>query len=153
MNIDFKKLNENAVLPERGSDFAGGWDVVVTEIEKIGKDFAICKLGFALSLPMGHKLTLVPRSSLTKTHWVQQNSPGLGDEDYRGEYQFRFRCMPTGIKIDLYENTLTYDEFPFEVGDRIGQIYLETVIPIEFNEVDILSESNRNIGGFGSTGN
>lgn len=152
MKVDFKKINKNALLPARASELAGGWDVTVTEIEKIGDDLVICKLGFALALPKGYKLTLVPRSSLTKTHWVIQNSPGLGDEDYRGEYQLRFRCIPSGIKIKslgVYE--LEYEEFPFKIGERVGQVYIEEVIPIEFNIVDELSESIRGDGGFGST--
>jgi len=162
LQIEFKKLNENASFPERASEFAGGWDVKVTEIEKVSADFVICKLGFALSLPSNYKLTLVPRSSLTKTHWVLQNSPGLGDEDYRGEYQLRFRCIPInyGYKWDKNEfgnvqhnniNQFLYEEFPFEVGDRVGQVYLEEVVPIEFIEVNELSESKRGDGGFGST--
>lgn len=147
MQIEFKKLNENASFPERASEFAGGWDVKVTEIEKVSEDFVICKLGFALSLPNNYKLTIVPRSSLTKTHWVLQNSPCLIDEDYRGEVQLRFRCIPSNYGY----NTLLYENFPFEVGDRVGQVYLEEVIPIEFVEVNELSESKRGDGGFGST--
>lgn len=153
MKVDLKKINEKATIPARASEFAGGWDVVVTEIEKITDDLVICKLGFALALPSGYKLTLVPRSSLTKTHWIVQNSPGLGDEDYRGEYQFRFRCIPSGIKkTNSNEICLEYDDFPFILGDRIGQVYIEEVIPIEFNVVNHLPESIRGNGGFGHTG-
>lgn len=44
------------------------------------------------------------------------------------------------------------DEFPFKEGDRVGQIYLEEIIDIEFNEVEKLEETERSEGGFGSTG-
>ena len=162
MKVEFKKLHENASVPERATEFAGGWDVKVTEIEKISDDFVICYLGFSLAPPSGYKVTFVPRSSLTKTHWIIQNSPCLGDEDFRGQYQLRFRCLPEGIKktnntiIQLgnylsYE--LTYQEFPFVIGDRVAQMYLESVIPIEFIEVEELSETKRGDGGFGSTNN
>lgn len=154
MDVNFKKINKNATIPERGSEFAGGWDVTATEIEQVSEDFVICKIGFALGLPSGTKLTLVPRSSLTKTHWVVQNSPGLGDEDYRGEYQFRFRCIPSGIEyVESNVFKLKYDEFPFKLGERIGQVYLEEVIPMNFIEVEELPETKRSTGGFGSTGN
>lgn len=164
MKVNFKKLNENAVIPYRASEFSGGWDVIATEIEKVSDDLFICKLGFALELPEGYKLTLVPRSSITKTHWVMQNSPGLGDEDYRGEYQIRFRGIPVDYKPSYNNGILgsghssspskmIYEEFPFKVGERIGQIYLETVISMEFNEVNELATSTRDAGGFGSTGN
>ena len=154
MKVDFKKINENAVIPERATEFAGGWDVVATEIEKISPNFVICKLGFALVLPIGYKLTLVPRSSLTKTNWVLQNSPGLGDFDFFGEYQLRFRGIPIPSTYnDGTYSDFVYEEFPFEVGDRVGQVYLEEVIPIEFNIIDTLPESNRDANGFGTTGN
>ena len=153
MNVYFKKINENAIVPKRASELAGGWDITATEIDKVGDDLVICKIGLCFSLPEAHKLTLVPRSSLTKTNWVLQNSPALGDEDYRGEYQLRFRCIPNGIRLNEYNQPiLTYEDFPFNVGDRIGQIYLETVIPIEFKESDKLSETERGNGGFGHSG-
>ena len=149
--VGFKKLHENAKFPERGSELAGGWDVTTTEIEKVRDDFYICKLGFSLELPKGKKLTLIPRSSQTKTRWMVINSPGLGDEDYRGEYQYRFTAIPSGVKEENGSFVLTYDEFPFKVGDRIGQVYLEDVIPIKFFERDELTETKRGEGGFGST--
>lgn len=154
MKVKFKKIRENAIIPTRADEFAGGWDVTASEIEKVSADFYICKLGFALELPKGYKLTLVPRSSITKTHWIIQNSPGLGDENYRGEYQLRFRGIPITTTPTLdsgYSHALSYEKFPFSVGDRVGQIYLEEVIPIEFEEVAELSETDRGDGGFGST--
>jgi dUTP pyrophosphatase len=154
MKIKFKKFNINAQFPKQATEFAGGWDVTATEIEQVENDFVICKLGFALELPEGYKLTLVPRSSLTKTHWILQNTPGLGDQDFKGEYQYRFRALP--IKVLGYikgNGNLEYPEFPYKAGDRIGQVYLEEVIPIEFEEVEELSVTERNTGGYGSTGN
>lgn len=161
MILEFKKLHENATIPERATELAGGWDVKVVEIEKVSDDFVICHLGFALAIPEGYKLTLVPRSSLTKTHWVLQNSPGLGDCDYRGEFQLRFRGIPVSYtKWYTDENgryvcgnveKFVYEPFPFKVGDRVGQVYLEEVIPIEFKVVEELSETKRGEGGFGST--
>lgn len=97
---------------------------------------------------------------MTKTKWILQNSPGLGDCDYRGEYQYRFRAIPAFFTRIEYKNNvhtgrtdaLQYTKFPFNVGDRIGQIYLEEVIPIEFEEVEELSNTSRGEGGFGHTG-
>jgi len=157
MKVKFKKINSNAVIPKRATEFAGGWDVVATEIIQQDIDFVICKLGFALQLPVGYKLTLVPRSSFTNYKWILQNSPGLGDQDYLGEYQYRFRALPIDVeeKIDGYGLTpyykLIYPQFPYKVGDRIGQVYLEEVISIEFEEVEELSTTIRGDGGFGST--
>lgn len=147
IDIKFKKLRENAIIPRRGDEFAGGWDVFASEIEQKAPNYVIVKLGFALEFPTDYKLMLVPRSSLTKTNWYLPNSPGLGDPSYRGEYQMRFRCVPI-----IMNRSLTYDEFPFKIGDRVGQIFLSGITEIDFIQTDILSESTRGEGGFGSTG-
>ena len=171
VDVKIKKFNKSASIPQRATEFAGGWDVTVTEIEKKEDDFIICKLGFGLSFPKEYKMTFVPRSSITKERWLISNSPCLGDSDYRQEYQLRFRALPIGLKrlpdeekvriengFRYYhiEHKLSggfeYPEFPFKVGDRIGQCYLESVIDINFVEVDNLEDSERK-GGFGSTGN
>lgn len=148
MKVKIQIRHDNAVIPKRASDFAGGWDVTVTEIIKESPDFVICNLGFSLQPPNNYKVTLVPRSSLTKTHWVLQNSPCLGDPDFMGEYSLRFRCIPfhTNVRGDFM-----YSKFPYKVGDRIGQLYLEEIIPIEFEEVKYLDSTNRKEGSFGST--
>lgn len=162
MKVKIKKLYPNAVIPKQATEFSGGWDVIVTEIEHKEDDFVICKLGFALELPIGYKLTLVPRSSLTKTKWILQNSPGLGDTDYRGEYQYRFRALPYKVISDFKYSSLQnrkilngymfkYPEFPYKEGERIGQVYLEEIIPIEWEETEVLSDTVRGVGGFGST--
>lgn len=149
MKVKIKKLHKDASIPKQATELAGGWDVTVTEIEQKDDDLVICKLGFALQLPKGYKLTLVPRSSLTKTKWILQNSPGLGDGDYLQEYQFRFRALPWTVGFLRHE--LEYPIFPYAVGERIGQVYLEEVIPIEFEEVEEFDFENDR-GGYGSTG-
>ena len=149
MIVKFKKLHPNAVIPKQATELAGGWDVTCTEIVQESPDFIICKLGFALQPPVGYRVILVPRSSFTKTKWILQNSPGLGDADYLEEYQYRFRALP--ISNNILGTAFNYPEFPYKVGDRIGQIYLEEVIPIEFEEVEELSQTERGTGGFGST--
>lgn len=164
MRVQFQKLHPEAVLPKQGSVLAGGWDVVVTEIIEKEPGFVICKLGFALQPPTNYKITIVPRSSLTGTHWVIQNSPGLGDPDYRGEYQVRFRAFPIDFNYQpgngVYgpggygpTTQLIYPKFPYVVGDRVAQMYIEEIIPIEFEVVEELSETVRGAGGFGHTGN
>ena len=146
-------LNETSQLPMQASKEAGGWDVVATEIIKEAPDFYIVKLGFKLKFPKEYKLLLVPRSSITKTKCIVQNSPGLGDSDFPGEYQLRFRMLPSSVNISTGE--LNYEEFPFKVGERIGQIYLVKHIETEFIEGkrEVLDDPNaRNEQGFGSTG-
>lgn len=148
--IKVKKIHPNAKIPTRATEYSGGWDVYCTEVGPRANDFVICKTGLAMQPPPGYKITLVPRSSLTGTNWILQNSPGLGDPDYIGEYQFRFRAIPIGK--GPYITDFMYSEFPYKPGDRIGQMYLEEIIPIQFQIVEELEETNRGSGGFGSTG-
>lgn len=154
IEVKFKKLHELATIPKQAHpSLSGGWDVTATEIIQEHEDFVIVKLGFALEVPVGYKVTLVPRSSFTKTKWILQNSPGLGDCDYRGEYQYRFRALPYGVKYisDLNSYALEYPEPPYKVGDTVGQIYIEEVIGTKFIVSDTLSDTDRGDGGFGST--
>lgn len=163
MKIKVKKLAYNAQLPKRSTEKAGAWDVFCTEVERIQEDEYICHTGLSMTPPQGHRICLVPRSSLTKHRWVLGNHFGIGDEDYTGEYQLRFRGIPKYVDLVGYSDSshfqegsnykLDYDCFPYKVGDRIGQIFLEEVIPIEFEEVSELKDSVRGEGGFGSTGN
>jgi dUTP pyrophosphatase len=160
--IKFKKIHPLAQIPKKATELAGGWDVTVTELIKKSPNKIYCKLGFALKIPKGYRLNIVPRSSFTKYNWVMNNSPGLGDADYLDEYQIRFTAIPTGCCSDkkvcasnVLETTssLTYDGFPYNIGDRIGQIYLSKIEDINFTEVKEFEEliSDR-VGGFGSTG-
>ena len=151
MKIQIKTLDKNTVIPKQATEFSGGWDVTVTRIEKKSEDLVVCYLGFALGIPKGFKATFVPRSSLTKTNWILQNSPCLGDSDYIGEYQLRFRGLPEYATNGVYIFKFKYPEFPYVVGDRVGQMYVEEVIPIEWEEVKELEQTKRGDGGFGST--
>lgn len=79
VKVKVQLLENPVVLPARASELAGGWDVCAARIEQVEEDLVVCYLGFALQFPENYKITLVPRSSITKTKWILQNSPGLGD--------------------------------------------------------------------------
>ena len=158
MQVKIKKLHPKAVIPQRHSDLAAGWDVVATEIEleriiSLDDNIAICKLGFSLQPPANYRVVLIPRSSITNSYWVMQNSPGCGDPDYTGEYMMKFKCLPIDVELnhDSSSAMLNYEDFPYKVGDRIGQLFLQEIIHIEFEEVDELNSTERGEGGFGST--
>lgn len=140
MKVKFKKLKENAKLPTRGSEEAGAYDVYATSIEFIGRDTFSYGLGFAVEIPKGYRLMIVPRSSFTKTNYLMQNTPAIIDSDFRGEISLRFRAL-NDMRVP-----------PYAVGDRIAQCYLEKVIDIDFEEVSELNDSERGVGGYGSTG-
>lgn len=164
LDIKIKKLTKTAQIPVKGHQTDACFDVFADRIEKLGTDFYVVYLGFALEIPQCWKAVCVPRSSFTKTKWLVQNSPGQIDSDYRGELQFRFRAIPAktnvhqfsvshrGIRQEREQLVLEYDEFPFKIGDRVGQMYFEPVHQVTFIESDNLTETKRNEGGFGSTG-
>ena len=72
-----------------------------------------------------------------------QNTPAQVDEDYRGEWRVRFRYIG---------NRKYFIQGPYQIGDKICQIYFERVNDVEFEEVEELSDTKRGDGGFGSTG-
>jgi len=156
IEVKIQKLHKDAKTPEMMSKSAGAYDLYVTEIVKKSNRFIVCKLGFALQPPKTHRVVLSPRSSLTKHDWFMNNSPGVGDADYTGEYQMRFRATPIDVKLktvgEEVKLELVYPEFPYVEGDRVGQMYLEKIEKINWKEVDKLDETDRGDGGFGSTG-
>lgn len=146
-------LIKGGVLPQKMTEGAACYDVFAREIIKQSDDCYHVMLGFACTPPKGYMLVLVPRSSITKTQWVMQNSPGIGDEDFHLEYQMRFRAFPNRLEVSEHYETqdLIYPDFPYKVGDRVGQIFLQKVENMEFEIVDKIEQSTDRIGGFGST--
>jgi dUTP pyrophosphatase len=140
LQVKFKKLNADAKLPTKGSLDAACFDVYATSIEKSGPGKITMGLGFATEIPQGWKGMIVPRSNLTKHHWIISNSPGQIDADYRGEWKIVF--------TSTRENSM----FPYTIGERVAQIFFEKVEIVQFVEVESLDDSSRGEGGFGSTG-
>ena len=143
LKIKLQKLTEDARMPIKGSEHAAAYDVYAHSITETGGKVKV-GLGFKTEIPKGYKGIVVPRSNLTKFRWVLNNSYGVIDSDYRGEWMAIFT---------LIDNSDTdSDEFPYGVGDRVAQIYFEEVLPISFDVVPELEQSERGDGGFGSTG-
>lgn len=141
MQVKVKKLLPNAVLPQRMTDGAAGFDLTAAtqkfRQEYTGPVFEY-DTGLAFEIPPGHVGLLFPRSSVTtKTSLSLGNCVGVLDSDYRGPVKFQFRNTGPGKK--------------YEVGDRIGQIIVLPIPEVEFLEGE-LSDSVRGEGGHGSTG-
>jgi len=96
--------------------------------------------GVALALPEGFEAQVRPRSGLALKHGLTLlNAPGTIDADYRGE-----------IKAILIN--LGAQPFTLRRGDRIAQLIVAPVTRVAWREVENLSASERDDGGFGSTG-
>ena len=102
---------------------------------------ALVATGIALALPPGVAGFVQPRSGLALRHGVTcLNTPGLIDSGYRDE------LMVLLVNLDPVE------PFAVQRGDRIAQLVVQRVEHAAFVEVDALDETDRGLGGFGSTG-
>lgn len=153
MEVKIKKLNPNAVIPKYAKDGDAGMDLVATEIIKDTPEQITYGTGIAVEIPEGFVGLVFPRSSVRKTGLQLSNSVGVIDSGYRGEIQATFNKIFGGDRF--YDETkiteITSNDF-YKVGDRIAQIMIIPYPPIQFVEVDELSDSERGEGGFGSTG-
>jgi dUTP pyrophosphatase len=128
-------------LPTHATAGAAGADIVSAEDTTIqpGGILAVAT-GIALAIPEGYEGQVRPRSGLALKHGVTVlNAPGTIDADYRGE-----------VKVIL----INHGPEPFRIarGDRIAQLVVAAVAPVAFERVDVLPDTARGAGGFGSTG-
>lgn len=141
MEIKVKKLNNNATLPTRGSEYAAGYDLYAVEGTTIkAHETAKVGTGLAFELPDDTFAAIFARSGLaTKQGLRPANCVGVCDSDYRGEYI-----------VALHNDT--EEDKTIEAGERIAQMVLMPYVKMEFAEVEELSDTERGEGGFGSTG-
>jgi dUTP pyrophosphatase len=142
MQLRVAKLNEDAVLPSRAHEGDAGLDLYACEAAHIGPgERWSVGTGIAVEVPEGHAGLVLPRSGLAREHGIALvNSPGLIDAGYRGELRV------------LLLNTDPADTFRVEPGNRIAQLVISPVELAEPVEAEVLSESARGDGGFGSSG-
>ena len=143
IKILIKRLSKSISLPKYETDGSSGMDLAANieqDIEiKPGKT-AIIPTGLAVSIPKDFEVQIRPRSGLAAKNQVSVlNTPGTIDADYRGELKV--------ILINLSEKS-----FKIEKGFRIAQMVVCPVIKAIWKEVDVLEETERGLGGFGSTG-
>ena len=141
--IKYTKLNEYAQEPTRGSAAAAGYDLYAAISEPItipAHSTVKIGTGLAFALPNNTFAAIFARSGLaTKQGLRPANCVGVCDSDYRGEY------------IVAVHND-TDEEKIIEPNERIAQMVLMPYIPMMFEEVESLDETERGEGGFGSTG-
>ncbi|WP_434404514.1 dUTP diphosphatase [Sphingobium sp. DN12] len=143
IDIQLMRLHngEGLPVPAYATAHAAGMDVVSAEeiILNPGDRHPVAT-GFALAIPEGYEIQVRPRSGLALKHGITlPNAPGTIDADYRGE-----------LKVLLINHGA--DPFPIKRGDRIAQLVVAPVQLASFVEVDMLDDTVRGQGGFGSTG-
>jgi deoxyuridine 5'-triphosphate nucleotidohydrolase len=139
MKLEFQKLNDEAILPTRGSSKAAGLDLYAVEdiILEPGERAAV-RTGLAVVVPADHYGRVAPRSGLAASHGIDVLA-GVVDADYRGE----LRC----ILVNLGDKS-----FSISRGERVAQLVIEKIAMLEPAWINSLSATSRNAGGFGSTG-
>src|SRR5882757_1043735 len=142
--ITVKIINQSPnALPEYATEGSAGMDlrahleapVVLQPMER-----QLIPTGLFMELPLGYEAQVRPRSGLAIKHGITcLNTPGTIDSDYRGE-----------IKVILIN--LSGEEQTLHPGDRIAQMVIASVEQVRWEEVETISETARNAGGFGHTG-
>jgi len=158
--IPFKKIDNDVILPQPSKSGDAGADARIMGFKKIinknGKrklkeiesdtytlkplERIGCSLGFATAIPKGYYFKVVPRSGLALWEGVSiVNSPGTIDSGYRNEWM--------AIVVNLSNENVVLKK-----GERICQIILGKLYDYEVFETEELPDSDRGLGGFGSTG-
>ncbi|WP_416878204.1 dUTP diphosphatase [Litorimonas sp.] len=147
IRVEFKTLDhfEGLKLPAFETVLAAGADLRAAVSDSAPTvlapgERALVPTGFCMALPAGYEAQIRPRSGLAYKHGITcLNTPGTIDADYRGE-----------VKVLL----INHGQEPFTIhrGERIAQMVVSPITQPEFVEVDVLSETDRGAGGFGSTG-
>lgn len=137
--MKIKLLAENAKAPVRATEHAAGYDIFCNGHYSIQPGaFALIDTGFAMSIPHGMVALIWPRSGLAAKHGIDSLA-GVIDSDFRGQ-----------VKVSLINLGDTIVEF--KPGDRIAQMLIQPVYQQPVVIVDDLEDTQRGVGGFGSTG-
>lgn len=142
-NIKIKKLNDKAVIPTYGSEYAAGADLYACMDEAVTiapHTTVMLHTGLAMEIPAGYAGLIYPRSGMaSKRHLAPANKVGVVDPDYRGEFM-----------IAMHNHS--GEPQTVEPGERIAQLVITPFITAEFEVADELSDTVRGVGGFGSSG-
>ena len=130
-------------LPHYATTQSAGMDLRANLDEPIilkPLDRTLVKTGIFMELPMGYEAQVRPRSGLAfKKGITVLNTPGTIDADYRGE-------------VGVILVNLSNKDFVIEDGERVAQMVIAKHEQPSWEEVEVLIETERGAGGFGSTG-
>jgi len=141
MKLKIKRIDENAILPQYAHSTDSGMDLFSIEDKIIlANETTLIKTGLKIELPPNTEAQIRPKSGIAlKNSVTVLNTPGTIDEGYTGE-----------ICIIL----INHGNSPYKVnkGEKIAQMVIMPVIRVEVEEIEVLNETSRGVGGFGSTG-
>lgn len=165
MKINFKKLSDTAIAPNKSHYNDSGFDLYADEDVTLtyGETKAVAT-NIALELPDGYMADVRPRSGLTRDTALRVHY-GTVDAGYRGGIGIICENVDNLYKVKTIDNKLhaiitgdqdaifTYNTaIEIKRGDKIAQLVIQRIPDIELIEADELNETARGAGGFGSTG-
>ena len=134
-----KKLDPSAIIPTKANSSDAGYDLYALNGAIVEKNtHRLIKTGISMAIPEGHVGLIWPRSGLAYKHGLDVFA-GVIDSGYRGD-----------IGVILFNSQ--YNSYEISKGDRIAQILIQKVEDYELLEVEDLDSTERNSGGFGSSG-
>ena len=136
---------EDMPLPGRGHPGDAGLDLTAMAVEMTRARVFSFDTGISVEPPPGTYCEVVPRSSIIKTDFMLANSVGVIDPGYRGRIRVVLRFL--GEAADGGQA-----EAEAMIGNRIAQLLVRRLEPVEVEEVGMLEDTSRGCGGFGSTG-
>lgn len=150
MKVKIKKLHSDAVIPAYAKAGDAGMDLTA-----VSRKFDVYGnihygTGLAFEIPEGYVGLIFPRSSICKEQLLLSNAVGVIDSGYRGEVSFKFKPSLAYNSCECATSHPIHEIY--KVGDRIGQIIIMPYPQIEFEEVEELSETERGVEGYGSSG-
>lgn len=145
MNIKFKKLHKDAVLPVQAKEGDAGMDLTCVETKNDDYGNVTHHYGLAVEIPPGNVGFLMHRSSVYKQDQMMTNCVGVIDSGYRGEIMGKF------LPVDKYPSG-SEDPGPYEVGQRTAQLVILPIRTVVSEWAEELSSSERGTDGHGSSG-
>lgn len=143
MNIQIKKLRDDAIIPVYQTSGAAGADLhacIDVPITLGSLERTIIPTGLAVSVPEGYELQIRARSGMSIKHGITMvNGIGTVDADYRGE-------------LGILAINLSNEAFTIEPGMRIAQLVIAKYEVADWEIVEALDETVRGAGGYGSSG-
>ena len=137
INKSNNKLPEYATSQSAGMDLRANIEesIILAPLER-----KLIPTGLHIALPVGYEAQVRPRSGLALKHGITVlNTPGTIDADYRGD-------------IGVILINLSNEPFEIKPGERIAQLVIAKYEQISWEQVEILDETERGVGGYGHTG-
>jgi dUTP pyrophosphatase len=143
VKLEIKKIRPESKIPKYAHHGDAGFDLhadLDMGVHLLPGETRVIPTGIAVALPDNHELQVRPRSGLAAKFGITVlNAPGTVDTGYRNE-------------IGVILHNVGHDSFSIKPGDRIAQGVVAPYVRVNFIEVDELSDSERGLSGFGSTG-